>query len=34
MSTLAAATVSVLPPVNNRHNFCTCLSVTIASLHA
>jgi hypothetical protein len=33
MSVLAAATVSALPTVNNRHNFRTCLSVTIASLH-
>jgi hypothetical protein len=34
MSVLTAATVSVLPATNNRRNFRTCLSVTIASLHA
>jgi hypothetical protein len=34
MSVLIAATLSALPTVNSRRNLRTCLSVTIASLHA
>jgi hypothetical protein len=34
MSVLAAAAASVLPPAVSCHSFCTCLSLTIASLHA
>jgi len=34
MPVLAAAVASVFLPANNCHNFRTCVSLTIASLHA